>query len=313
MKLQASDLDVVIVATNKYGLDAHGKVKGSEFFPILSKSLQDYGASVDIYNSSSSFLMSDNKYRKCVLILVFNESCILSPAAYEELTSVIDDARARSDELIVCNLPESGTLMGDKRTMNEQLTAAGVKMPHIVSAETGSLIFSNAAVGSGADISVGTMYDPAKYNTDFVDTTQTFEDREYHVSIRAMAVGGILTTTIIRARDSMEGSASVHTSNTPANSRLLNFLHASVVMPRMGSILDVCRNAGARLGLGFFAHDLLPPRDSLDVLLCESGFKFDDYSPRDYIGHIAGELIANDYMNPMIARRYATVLLTQAQ
>jgi hypothetical protein len=311
MELQASPLDVVIVATDKYGLDAFGKVKGKDFFPIVSETLRGYGAKVHVFESSSSFLMASDRYRRCLLVLVFNESCILTPSSYAELTGVIDSARARSEVVEICNLPESGILMGDKRRMNEQLTAAGVMMPRILSEATGGLIFSNAAVGSGADVSVGTTYDAAKYNTEFVDTMQTFEGRDYYVSIRAMAVGEVLTSTIIRARAITEGSASVHTSNTPADPRLLNFLYAKVISPRMHSIVDVCRKAGARLGLGFYAHDLLPPRGSSSVLLCESGFKFDDYSPRDYIGHIARDLIANDYMDPMIARRYATILLTQ--
>ncbi|MET0271085.1 MAG: hypothetical protein ABW173_11730 [Sphingomonas sp.] len=311
MNLPAHQLDVVIVATEEYGLNAFGKVKGDEFFPIFSEALRGYGVNVHTFRSSSSFLAAKERYGKCLLVLVFNESCILTPGSYQELVGVIDAARDRSETLRICNLPESGILMGDKRRMNEQLTAAGVAMPRIASRETGELIFSNSSVGSGADVSVGTTCDPSKYNTDYIDTVQAFEDKQYYLSIRAMAIGETLTTTIIRARNIEEGSASVHTSNTPADPRLLNFLYAKVVMPRMRSIVDTCHRAGARLGLGFYAHDLLPPRGSSDVMLCESGFKFDDYSPRDYMGHISADLIANDYMNPGIARRYAAVLLAQ--
>jgi hypothetical protein len=306
-----SNLDVLVVGTDAYGLDALGKTRSELFFPIFAETVTAYGARAHVFPTSSEFFRSSDRYQHAVLVLIFNESCFIDAEARGELSMIIEVARRRSASLLICNAPESGLIMGDKRTANRELTAAGVPMPAEVTAPTGRLVFSNAPVGSGETVRVTATPDPAQYNVEFVDTTQTFEGVDYYVCLRAMAVGPLLGATFVRARPVSEGTASVHIANTPPNPKLLNFLYATVAAPRQAAIVAICRAAGTRLGLGFYAHDLLPPRGRDDVLLCETGFKFDDFSARDYLGHLRADLVASEHLGEGIVRHYALLFLAQ--
>ena len=116
-----------------------------------------------------------------------------------------------------------------------------------------------------------------------------FEEDVYYTSIRLMCIGSCLVQVYVRARDENEDSPSVHNANTPRHRRLLDHLYDSLVSPRMDGLISLAERIGSVLGPGFYAHDVLVDRESGELLLCETGFKFYDGSYCERMHGVLGD------------------------
>ena len=139
--------------------------------------------------------------------------------------------------------------------------------------------------------------DPTRYNTEWIDTRHEYNGRNYYVMLRAMAVGGRCLAVFVRARPVEQGDASVHTADTPIDAGLLNFFYRTIAIPQMPAIKSLCEKIANVLGLGFFSHDILPERETGRLLVCETGFKFDDYLYRTNLMRLAGQLAADEFLS----------------
>ena len=212
--------------------------------------------------------------------------------AFEEVLE-----RARRLGAGVVHPPELGLAMADKLATRDLLIPAGIRMPELVT-ETGAMVpvFSNEVVGSNRPVRLhgSGALDPSRYNTRYIDAVHHYQGRAYHVSLRAMAVGPTCVAVYVRARGVGEKNPSVHNKNTPVDHELLNHLHAEIVEPRRDEIHSICERIGSRLGPGFYAHDIVPERESGLLYVCETGFKFDDHAWRNRMSPLRGSLACDD-------------------
>src|SRR5690606_9250395 len=121
-------------------------------------------------------------------------------------------------------------------------------------------------------------------NVDLIDTTVAFRGVSYYTSIRALCVGSHCISAYVRVRPVSDGSPSVHTKDTPRHLSLLRELHRRLVDDRRSEINELSVKIGRGLGPGFYAHDLLPCAQSQKYLVCESGYKFSDWTYRRHLG-----------------------------
>lgn len=76
--------------------------------------------------------------------------------------------------------------------------------------------------------------------------------------------------------------------------------------------MDLCERMGHVLGPGFYAHDILPCSDDRQLYVCETGFKFDDMSLREWLWPISSDLpFLSDHFTMNIADRAADELVRQ--
>ncbi len=217
---------------------------------------------------------------------------------YNELFVVqnekVDWLRARESEIEalghrILHSVEHGRVVGHKIRQNKVLTAAGVPMPRLI--ETGSSFetaFSNEVsnahvpvqlVGNAAEL------DPDRYNTEYVDCRHEYEGEMWHVCIRAQAVGEQVLFSWVRAGR----EASVHTRDTPVNPQMIRYFHRLLITPNIGRINAIARGVKAALGVGLYAHDILPCAKTGQLFLCETNFKFYDGNHRFHMASIAAE------------------------
>jgi hypothetical protein len=139
--------------------------------------------------------------------------------------------------------------------------------------------------------------DRSRYNTEWIDTRHEYNGRSYYVVLRAMAVGSRCVSIFVRARPADQADASVHNTDTPVDAGLWNALYQRLVTPKMQEIESLCQRIADILGLGFFSHDILPESSSGRLLVCETGFKFDDYLFRSHLMPLAGQLVSDDFLS----------------
>jgi hypothetical protein len=94
-----------------------------------------------------------------------------------------------------------------------------------------------------------------------------------------------------------QGDASVHNTDTPIDAELWNALYQRIVIPQTPAIESLCDQIAKVLGIGFFSHDILPESSSDRLLVCETGFKFDDYLFRSHLMSLSGQLVADDFLS----------------
>jgi hypothetical protein len=175
-------------------------------------------------------------------------------------------------------------------------------------------VFSNERAGSHtptAVIETGAPLDPTRYNTEWIDTRHELGGREYYVALRAMAVGQRCISVFVRARPVQDGDASVHNSDTPLDPMMWNFFYERLVVPNRKTIQTLCERIASVLGLGFYAHDLLPDRTVGELLVCETGFKFDDVSYRQHFWPLRGQLMAEEFLTTEFPIRSAEAFCEQ--
>lgn len=214
-------------------------------------------------------------------------------------SALIEDAgriEERAPRCVIVNHPSSGLIMGDKVAANAALSGL-VAMPKIqAGAVSDEKLFVNEAVGTKAPTYVTT--DPGevgdgKYVTSYIDSVHEFAGKTYHVCLRLMAVGTELLMVFVRARDTSEGSASVHDADTPRYPELLRDFHERIVEPNMGQLRQMTRALGERLGIGLYGHDVVPCAATGKMYLCEAGYKPYDVTYPQRMAPIADELPAH--------------------
>ncbi|WP_291572387.1 hypothetical protein [Bradyrhizobium sp.] len=123
--------------------------------------------------------------------------------------------------------------------------------------------------------------------------------------LRAMAVGSRCLSVFVRACPVEQGDASVHNTDTPVGADLWNFFYRTIVIPQMPAIESLCERIANVFGLGFFSHDILPERETGRLLVCETGFKFDDRLYRTHLMQLAGQLAADEFLSDRFPARSA--------
>lgn len=217
---------------------------------------------------------------------------------YNELFVVqhgkVDWLRAREAELTalghkLLHSVEYGRLVGHKVRQNRALTAAGVPMPRLIEkGDQFDTVFSNQV--SNAHVPVELVkaaddLDADRYNTDYVDCRHEFRGETWNVCIRAQAVGEQVLFSWIRAGT----GPSVHTRDTPVDPELINHFHQKLIRPNMDQIHEIAKGVKKALGVGLYAHDLLPCARTGRLFLCETNFKFYDGNHRFHMAPIAAQ------------------------
>ena len=285
---------IVLVGTRKDGF-IPGKLTASVFLPIFAGVCAQRGFQVMAFPDPADFLSREQIPQPVTVVLVYSEVRMLRAGLDPTFQKVLEHARRLGAGVV--HPPELGLTIADKLATRDLLIPAGIRMPELVT-ETGPMVpvFSNEFVGSNRPVqlhSSGTL-DPSRYNTRYIDAVHHYLGRPYHVSLRAMAVGATCIAVYVRARAVSEKNPSVHNKNTPVDRELLNHLHAEIVEPRRDEIHSICERIGSRLGPGFYAHDIVPERESGLLYVCETGFKFDDHAWRNRMAPLRGSLACDD-------------------
>ena len=277
---------VIVLALGKDGLRSRGKVTPRLFFPTFCRTIARCGVGSayvkDRIGLEQELRLSDAK--PTVLVDIINED-------FDE--QVKDDIPGELLQGVraVFNSRRIARIIRDKKVANTYLSERDVPMPRLGGLPHGR-VFSNARWGSKEEVSVhdGTDdRDSNRYHTDFVDTRVRFEEGLYYTSIRLMCIGSRLVQVYVRARDQTENNPSVHNANTPRDRELLDFLYGKLVDPRLDELISLTERIGSALGPGFYAHDVLVDRESGELLVCETGFKFYDGSYCERMRGVLGD------------------------
>lgn len=240
---------------------------------------------------------------------------------YNELFVVqnekVDWLRARESEIEalghrILHSVEDGRVVGHKIRQNKVLTAAGVPMPRLI--ETGSSFetaFSNEVSNAHVPVQLvgnATELDPDRYNTEYVDCRHEYEGEMWHVCIRAQAVGEQVLFSWVRAGP----QPNVRTRGTPLDAKLLNHFHSKLVVPNTDQIREIASAVKKAVGVGFFAHDILPCAKTGRLFLCETNYKFYEGFYRFYMKPIAKDLPNQAFFDGRkVTRRMARALVQE--
>ncbi len=261
---------VVFASVTGRGLSDQGKITIRRYLPAMCAALREAGWDTHVALSDTALDRAVSSDVPTAVVLIYREVAGV-PSGRR-----VEAALARA--AIVFNHPETGRIVADKRRTNEVLTAAGVPMPRMVTAADAP-VFSNAVADSGQTVQVvesGASLDPSRYNTEFIDTRIEYGGKDYYSTVRVMCIGAKITHAFVRARDAAQNDPSVHTKDTPVDARMINELHERLIGVTWDDLSDIARRVSDALGPGFYAHDVLVERGSGRVLVCETGFKFDN-------------------------------------
>jgi hypothetical protein len=268
---------VAFVGTRLHGLGGKGKLQPKVYIPALRRAGAAHGIDVAAFRSADHFWRKHRRYRGGTIVPVFNED-----KNFGEVRPEIEaiESMARSEEgWRVIHGSETASILSDKSRTNAVLCPK-LLLPPVVDSGT---IFSNARSGTQADVVVaeGTQGLEGRYNTRFIDTRHGYAGRLFHISLRALTVGGELVVILVRARPGEE-CPSVHTQDTPLDAGMISCFHARVAEPRRAEIEAICRRVHAVIGMGFYSIDLLPEAASGRLFVSEVGFKFHDATFRNH-------------------------------
>lgn len=282
---------LVFVGTRRHRLHGNGKMSPDIALPAFRAAGADWGVEVHAHENLDALAAAAARHAGAIVVLLYNEESIQAPDYAQEVQQMDALARHGLAARHIVHAPEHGLVIGNKRQSHLAFQRHGVPVPRELREGDGPA-FSVAVLGSGEPVQLvsGAALDPRRHNTRFIDTVRSFRGRSYHVCLRAMAVGGTLIATYVRARDVAEGSASVHAVNTPKDADLLNWLYATVVLPRQGELERICRSVERAFGLGFYSHDILPEAATGKLFVCETGFKVDEISLRAHLARIGPSL-----------------------
>ena len=227
---EESKAKIVIAAVGSRGVSTRGKVRTHLFFPPFCRCLAQCGiGSVyvgDIKSLKREILSFEGG--NSIIINLVNET-FDDVSEYEYSEDILTKSSA------VFNSGEASRIIRDKQQANIYLSEHGISMPSLNIGET-SRIFSNARFGSKEEVFLIEDFvkiDESRYNTEFIDTTVEYGDKLYFTSIRLMCIGPHLLQIYVRARDTEENSPSVHSTDTPTNPELLEYLHKQLVSPNL--------------------------------------------------------------------------------
>ena len=236
--------------------------------------------------------------RTCIAVLVYHEERGLADG--EEMQRTCDRLLRRCH---VIHPISTGRIIGNKIASNRALTAAGVLCPPLIEGTRhDKKVFQNAIAASQHPVAVrlpGQSLDPGMYNTEFIDTRYQFAGRAYYTTARAMCVGGLMTSVMLRFRDAQEHDPSVHDRNTPLMPALINHYWFDRVLPNHESLMAACRRIGEVFGLGFYAHDFGLCAETSRWFLLESGIKLHERTWANHVHDIAAAIVL-DSSHPVI-------------
>lgn len=257
------------------------------FFPPFLYEMAKLGAMPFHYESAKSFAqVAERHVNARTMVLPF----------YDDLPSAraVAGVAANLPHALLFNSPDTIAVLASKPATVAALSTAGVPTTQIITGpRTGVPAFSAEPTGTQRPVTIvapSNALNVARHNTEFVDTIHRFDDVDYYVCLRAMAVGEHLLCAFPRLRPISDGSPSVHSRDTPLDAPVISAAYARLVEPTLPAIEEICRLAGGALGPGFYAHDLLPERDTGRLLVCETGIKFDDATYRTHLHPIANDL-----------------------
>jgi len=216
----------------------------------------------------------------------------------------------------VFNAAATAACIASKPCTAERLEAHGIAVPARVQRPAADgAVFSNAVTGSGLPAFVlasGDAFDPSRHNTEFVDTRVIVDGVAYYTTPRLLCVGGTLVHAYVRARPAAEGRPSVHAADTPRDPGLIEHLQRVLVEANRARLVDLARSLGDALGPGFYAHDLLVCNRTGAILVCETGYKFNDMAYTTHLAPIAARLASHRLMfGPDFARASARAFLAE--
>ncbi|MYH02835.1 MAG: hypothetical protein F4142_09750 [Nitrospira sp. SB0675_bin_23] len=262
-----------MLAFGPRGLRSRGKVKSRRFFPPFCRVLGQYGI--------ASAYIGDPESLKRELCLADGLPHVLVNLVNEDRDD-IEPYNFPNDLLknvtAVFNSHRIAEIIRDKKKTNLFFSGHDISVPGYNPDERTN-VFSNSRFGSASRAFIVDNLqelDEERYNTQFIDTTVCLKESVYFTCIRLMCIGTYLIRIYIRARDVRENNPSVHTKDTPKDRELLNYLHETLVAPRLETFRELSYRIGRLLDPGFYAHDVLIDGKTGQLFLCETGFKFYD-------------------------------------
>jgi hypothetical protein len=308
-KLEAPLAHVIFVGSDKAGLNGAGKGRPQQFLPVLQYGLHKRGLNSFFYQNASRALeaAATHAAKPTIAVLIYNED---GRDTYPD-PALIDQLRREIRDLVIVNEINTGPIVASKPQTNRTLAAHGVKVP---SAANRGLAFSTEMSGSNkpAFLVDSSAVDPRRHNTEFIETRREFRGEHFYISLRAAAVGQTMVAAWPRLRAASDGPV-VHTKDTPLNPEAIEHFYRELVVDRTESLTEICRRIGAALGLGIFAHDILPAIDGA-YYVCETGFKYDNFEVRDHLLPIVTELPSlTDHFSLVIADRAASAIVDECR
>lgn len=276
---------VAVLALGPRGLEASGKIEGPAFLGAFGYACAERGIAIELVTKSAVIRRLGESGFDAVLNILQEE---------EDPLDLFERAEVGFAGPVY-NRSALARIIADKRATHQHLLAAGLPVPRLVEpGETGTgQVFSNARFGSHLPTALlkgAEHVSPDRHNTEFVDTRVAFEGKHYYTTVRIAALNGTLLAAWVRARDEAEGSANVHSRDTPLHPALLRYLHAALVTDRMTDLLDLTLGLGNAYGNGVFVHDLLTCAKTGRISVAESGLKFDDETYRLHLLPIVGQI-----------------------
>ncbi|THD65084.1 MAG: hypothetical protein E7813_15995 [Bradyrhizobium sp.] len=293
---------IAIVGVND-GL-VRGKIEARYFLPPFQNELLARGIAVS-HCSFRDFILSDR--RPDAAVFLYSEGHAERTSTWEMIDVAAKTAQSR--KVPVVQDPSIGRIVANKKRTNRAFVECGVATPRMVSQSVAAFrVFSNEIAGTQAPTSVveaGRSLDQKRYNTELIDTVHEHRGQRYFVVLRVMAVGPHCISIYLRLRPVEQGSASVHSTDTPLDAGLWNTMYERLVTPQAEKIRVICRQISDGLGFAFYSHDILPERDTGRLLVCETGFKFNDSSTRSHMMPLRGQLVFDDFLSDILPRKSA--------
>ena len=271
---------VLILNLNSNPVRAPGKVNPAIFFPPFSGVLAACGVSTAYVNDKEGMERELSESGRIPVVLV---NLIHELHAEKDKYDIPEKLATKFSAIF--NRHNTAKIIGDKIEANIFFTKHNISMPSL-RPDAGKKIFSNTRFGSHDKVLLYESIDNAdneRYNTEFIDTTVDFRDKTYYTSIRLNCIGAHIAQINVRASDKANGNPSVTGVDTPLDRTLLEYFHSFLVAPRLLEFISLAKQIESVLGPGFYTHDTLVERDSGQIYLSETGFKF--YS-EPYANHI---------------------------
>jgi hypothetical protein len=279
---------IVFTGFARFGFGAKGKVYAEDYFPAFTRRMAENGVDCHFVWDEDG-LERHMTGKPTAIVHMMNEEKVWP------YNPRIRAAEAQAD-FVFCS-KRAANLLKEKPVTNRFLTPRGIPMPRMLAPEeTGLRAFSNAAEGSGKRIIVTDSpetLDPARYNTAFIDTRVPFEGKTYYTMFRIQAVTRKVLHAYVRARDTAEKAASVHSKDTPADAGLIEMLFDLLIRPRQDEITAFTDRIGRILGPGCYACDMVVCNSTGKMFMVEAGFKFNDSPYAKYLESVADRTPCN--------------------
>lgn len=262
---------VIIAVLGERGRNHAGKFSDSKrYMTVFCDHLRELGCAVTVAEFDA--VEAHLRHERTIIVNILNET-----TQQEEMRAAprFSDTRIKG----VWNSLEVATAVSSKRHCHRLYQACGAPGLTLAGADArpGSRYFSLPDIGHSSDITAlagpEAEADPARFTSEFVDSTTEFQGKAYFCSTRLLTVGGSLVGGMVRARPVEEGY-SVHLGDTPKDPALLRFLHARHYAPHLDFFRRLARDIAQACGPGFFAHDLIPCTRTGRYVICESNLKF---------------------------------------